>query len=309
MRRPGHVHPSLEAVLAHWDLPSVRSVERLDGQDHVFRVQTAGQAMILKDVGAKSHGRQHLELIQGVLDHLASRGVPVAIPIRSRSGLIAVQSSGRHFQLLEYIEAGGYPEDSELGGEVYRQVGAAIADLHEALASYEDADLRKIRREDMARGVVASLSLLRENLFGHQAAIVGRVEQERGAEMARALSGLPEQLIHRDCHPGNVLVDGMRVVGFIDCDHFCIGPPSFDLATYAVNRVKWTRDESLRDAWLRDLPHLLEGYRARRGLSDRELNGVPSHDDGLPHPARALVHEHISDGLHSDGPRSSPVDS
>jgi Ser/Thr protein kinase RdoA (MazF antagonist) len=66
----------------------------------------------------------------------------------------------------------------------------------------------------------------------HQASVVRTVGLERGASIAATLRGLPEQLIHRDCHPGNVLVDGTRVIGFIDCDHLCIGPRLFDVACF-----------------------------------------------------------------------------
>ena len=93
--------------------------------------------------------------------------------------------------------------------------------------------------------------------------------------MVEALSGLPEQLIHRDCHPGNVLVDGVRVVAFIDCDHICIASPVLDLATFAAQRVKRRTSEEDRHAWLRDLPRLLDGYRSRRGLSAPEVSALP----------------------------------
>jgi Ser/Thr protein kinase RdoA (MazF antagonist) len=107
--------------------------------------------------------------------------------------------------------------------------------------------------------------------------VVQRVGRERGAAIATALSGLPEQLIHRDCHPGNILVQGTRVVGFIDCDHLCIGPRIFDLAYYAVHHLKWVTDDlASTQRWLANLPQLLSGYRSQQSLSPAEVAALPA---------------------------------
>src|SRR6185369_11375613 len=102
------------------------------------------------------------------------------------------------------------------------------------------------------------------------------VELERGRAIQAALQGLPEQLIHRDCHPGNILVDGTRVIGFIDCDHLCLAPRLFDLAYYVVHHIKWQTDN---DAGTRrvlaSVPRLLEGYRARASLPPAEAASLP----------------------------------
>jgi Ser/Thr protein kinase RdoA (MazF antagonist) len=99
---------------------------------------------------------------------------------------------------------------------------------------------------------------------------------ERAAAIEAGLHGLPEQLIHRDCHPGNILVQGTRVIGFIDCDHICIGPRLFDLAYYAVHHLKWvTDDEAATNRWLADLPSLLRGYRSQQSLSQEEAAALP----------------------------------
>ena len=71
-------------------------------------------------------------------------------------------------------------------------------------------------------------------------------------------------------------MDGTRVTGFVDCDHFCIGPRLFDLATYALHHMKWSpNDRATTEPWLRQLPRLLDGYRSRQSLSDREVRAFP----------------------------------
>jgi Ser/Thr protein kinase RdoA (MazF antagonist) len=73
-----------------------------------------------------------------------------------------------------------------------------------------------------------------------------------------------------------VLVDGARVIGFIDWDDLCIGPRLFDLAYYAVHHVKWhIDDDATTRLWLSHLPRLVEGYRSRFTLCEEEAVAFP----------------------------------
>lgn len=266
----------LQAILVHWDIPLVTSMEAIDDGHRVFRITTHSATFILKDI---SHAPDvtRLEFTRNVLAHVARVGIRVPLPLLSRSAQPAVSFEGRFYLLFEYIEASEYPSDPELHAELFHNTGQAIARLHQALASYPDEEVnRKTWREDLAGHVAEWISALRDGLPEPQAGVVKRVGEERGAAMETALRGLPEQLIHRDCHPGNILVRGTRVVGFIDCDHLCIGPRLFDLAYYAVHHLKWvTDDEIATHRWLTNLPHLLTGYCSQQPLSQEEAAALP----------------------------------
>jgi Ser/Thr protein kinase RdoA (MazF antagonist) len=268
----------LQAVLAHWDIPPLTSIAAVH-KDHVFRVTTAGPTFILKDISDKpvAPDLNRLEFTRNVLMHVARAGLRVPIPLLSRSAQSVVPLKGRFYLLSECIEAGGYPRDPELQAELFYHTGQAIARLHQALASYPDKQVRsKTWREDLAGRVAEWISALSDGLPEPQAAVVMRVGRERAAAIEAALRGLREQLIHRDCHPGNILVQGTRVIGFIDCDHLCIGPRLFDLAYYAVHHLKWvTDDQAATQRWLSNLPHLLKGYRSQQSLSQDEAAALP----------------------------------
>jgi len=167
--------------------------------------------------------------------------------------------------------------EPELQAELFYHTGQAIATLHQALASYPDQEIsHKTWREDFAARVAEWISVLGDSLPESPAMVVKRVGLEREVAMEAALCHLPEQLIHRDCHPGNILVQGTHVVGFIDCDHLCIGPRMFDLAYYAVHHLKWvTENETATQEWLVNLPHLLTGYRSQHDLLQEELTALP----------------------------------
>jgi Ser/Thr protein kinase RdoA (MazF antagonist) len=232
----------VQAVLAQWDIPPLTAIEAVREGHPVFKVTTVGPAFTLKDISDKPN-LHRLAFTDSVLRHVARAGLRVPLPLRSRSAQLAVPFRGRFYLLSEFIEAGKYPNEPELQAELFFQTGHAIARLHLALASYPDPAVRRQTwHEDLAGRVAEWISALGVGLPEPQAAVVKRVGRARGAAIATALQGLPEQLIHRDCHPGNILVDETRVIGFIDCDHLCIGPRLFDLAYYAVHHLKWVTD-------------------------------------------------------------------
>jgi Ser/Thr protein kinase RdoA (MazF antagonist) len=266
----------LQTLLAHWDIPPVTSIVALHEDPPVFKITTDGPTFILKDI-SNAPNLTRLEFTRSVLAHVARTGLQVPLPLLSRSTQPAVSFQGRFYLLSEFIEAGEYPSDPALQAELFYHTGQAIATLHQALASYSDKEVsRKTWREDLAGRVAEWISALGDGLSEPQAVVVKRVGLERGAAIEVTLRGLPEQLIHRDCHPGNILVQGTHVIGFIDCDHLCIGPRMFDLAYYAVHHLKWVTDnEAATHHWLANLPHLLTGYRSQQHLLQEEVTALP----------------------------------
>lgn len=266
----------LQSVLGNWDIPPVTSITALDDSARVYQVKTAGPIFVLKDI---SHALNltRLTFTHNVLTHVARTGLRVPIPLLTRTAQFAVSALGQFYTLTEWIEAGVYPVEPALQPELFYHTGQAIATLHGALATYPDPEVsQQTWREELAEHVTGWLIALGAGLPEEQALVVKQVGLARGAAIESALRGLPEQLIHRDCHPGNVLVQGTRVTGFIDCDHLCIGPRVFDLAYYAVHHLKWvTADATATGRWLINLPHLLAGYGSRQPLSPAEVAAFP----------------------------------
>lgn len=301
----------VQVVLAHWDIPPVTSIASIHEKRPVFKITTVGPTFILKDI-SDAPNLTRLAFTRSVIAHVAHTGLRVPIALLSRSAQAVVSSQGRFYLLSEFIEAGEYPSEPERKAELFYSTGQAIATLHQALAAYPDQEVsRKTWREDLAGRVAEWSTALGDGLPAPQGTVVKRIGLERGAAIETALRGLPEQLIHRDCHPGNILVQGTRVIGFIDWDDLCIGPRLFDLAYYAVHHLKWvTDDESATKRWLTALPHLLTGYRAQQSLSPAEVAAFPAAMMayhlllahwfmGLPQPASITLELRALDWIHS----------
>lgn len=265
----------LQAILAHWDIPPATSIASLHEKNPVFKITTSGPTFILKDI-SHAPNLARLEFTRDVLTHVARTGLCVPIPLLSRSAQLAVAAEGQYYLLSEFIEAGEYPKPEQMG-ELFFATGQAIATLHQALATYPDAAVsQKTWRQALAEQVAEWISVLGAGLPAAESTVVQRVGQKRGVAIAAGLRGLPEQLIHRDCHPGNILVQETRVVSFIDWEDLCIGPRLFDLAYYAVHHLKWVTDDDVAtQRWLTNLPHLLTSYRSVQSLSPAEMAAFP----------------------------------
>ena len=261
--------------MRNWPVAPVVGIEPLaGGQTPVYRVDTAdGDAWVLKDRGTLEHARLlRLAFDAGVMRHLDEAGVAVPVLQPDRDGRLWVAEGGRAWTLARYLPAGGGRKTDGEHRRWWANVGRALATLHLALATYpvDDGVLDVTWREDLPSRLTAETEVAMEKLDGSE---LDRFRAAASAVLEPALSslhGLPEQLIHRDAHPGNIVSDGPRVVGFVDCDHFCLAPPVFDLAYFAVHMVKWSvGDPEATEVWLDRLPTTASSAAANPSSASR----------------------------------------
>jgi Ser/Thr protein kinase RdoA (MazF antagonist) len=248
-----------------------------------------GRAYILKDIGAGPDVERRFAFERDVLRHLDRAGVGVALPIPDRRGQALVEHGGRLYTLSPYLATEDRWLELDLEGlaRLNHNCGAAIARLHAALATYPAHDLarRTWRTVLPDEWFERSIPAIRQGLDVSGGAVQDRRVKERATfdrailavkgELRIAASGLPEQLIHRDCHHGNIVVHGEQVSGFVDCDHLSLGPRVLDLADFLVHAVKGrVADRQATERWFVLAPALLEGYQGENPLSDRERRAL-----------------------------------
>lgn len=206
-----------------------------------------------------------------LLAHLHGSGIPIALPIVADDGNICAETDGELYVLLPKIpHDSGDPEERPDAAEVYRRVGSAIAELHQALAScpvplssYELVIDARIKPETFQRVLAADPAL---------AAKLDRLYPA----MRAATAGLPQRLTHGDCHDGNLLLRDGHVVGFIDLDHLTTTPRICDIIRWLGNRILWAL-QAPDERWptfLGLVDALLAGYSAVSPLSERELTAL-----------------------------------
>ncbi|MCJ7738479.1 MAG: phosphotransferase [Anaerolineae bacterium] len=261
-------------VLDAWNVTPSGPVEGIDPKG-TFRIpMDGGDDLILTCIGGDdARTAEQAALEHGVLQHLDGSGLPVAVPLRDRQGRTAVPHGGCLYALVPRLrgsQGGSKPTDCD---ELYRSYGGTIARMHMALATFRSEPVAlSARREALLPKVFDyGVPYLQGYLNGAEAGRLQAMMADVGEVMRQAFKELPEQLIHRDCHTGNLLSRGTAVTGIIDWDHLCVGVRVFDLAYFAAQLGKrHVGDPDTMVQWIRDVSLVLLGYHQECHLSDGE---------------------------------------
>jgi Ser/Thr protein kinase RdoA (MazF antagonist) len=203
----------------------------------------------------------------------------VALPQRDRSGHPSHLYEGNRFTLSPFLETGrSWLELDEAGlRRLNANCGAAIGRLHNSLASFPQANLeQRTWRTDFSEPWFNDIiQNIQKHLAPPERKAFVPILDESAVDIQASARGLPEQLIHRDCHHGNIVVQGEQVTGFVDCDHLSLGPRVFDLANFVIHMIKHSVNVPQRTAeWFRLFPAVLQGYQHTNPLGTREQQAV-----------------------------------
>jgi len=259
------------SILERWDIGPVADVRALGCSRDAWRATTAdGQRYVLKrnphwhDVGAAA----------AVLARLEQQGLPVPTPLPTRGGGLCETEGGARFCLSRFLPGRVPTGHYGPGGEARAAaLGEGIARLHRALARCDGlARSRQFNLTQELRGPIQELLRSRaQELWSG----VGNLHAELTEELAALEPQLPVQVIHRDAHPGNLLLDAGRVSGYLDFDLVVRAVRLYDLAYCSTAMlaggeapVAWPQ------RWFALLPALVEGYERLSPLAAAERQGL-----------------------------------
>ena len=263
-----------QGILSSWDLGQVADVEWL--KDSVAMITTQpGRKLILKHEGDAPKASRIGRMAQ-LLAALDADGLPVAAPIPNRNGQLVTLAMDGCFCLYPFVDYG--INHSIVGtADRLRGTGAAIAQLHLALQRHEDlAVLPPINLVDdvnkwaLPRMQSSPIGLDMTEAMGIMTRVAG--------EVAHVCRQLPEQLIHRDTHLGNILLhEDYSVAGFVDFAMSRLGPRVYDLC-YCCTDMLGNADTGtrIRDGleWGQMVSGLLEGYQRTIPLDEAEKRAM-----------------------------------
>lgn len=263
--------------LAGWGVKTITSIEVLK-PDRLFRIRDAdGRDFALKCLPSddKLNTAERLSLQHEILSHLFQSKVGVSVPIRHSSGKTWATDDSRIYVLSSWLDASGSMNDTN-PHQLIPNWGRAVAELHVALSGLRTDDFKRRtwRNVPLAEVYEQCLPVLTDVVSAMGLADRLQVLHGLEGEMRSALDGLPEQVIHRDCHPENVVQNGNEVVGFVDCDHFSIGSPTHDIGYFLIRMVQWYYGVTT-DGGLDGVKMFLTGYHGVRQLVEREINALP----------------------------------
>lgn len=201
---------------------------------------------------------------------LLSMDVPVAGYVRTKSGLLTVESDDAYFCLQQKLRGThldpflGYPQANG------RLLGDCIARLHVALFKLQD----QIRCYDSDFFAELDQWMLEE------------LEQKKMAVSKEILdyclankpmyAALPRQLIHRDLHLGNLLFEDGQLTGYLDFDISQKNVRVFDLCYMGASLlVGHYQDEEKLSVWRTIFEGALQGYARLNRLAADEKMAIP----------------------------------
>ncbi len=208
-----------------------------------------------------------------ILTHLLQRGVPVAVPVLCDDGrAFTTDDDGALHAVFPMLPRGG-PDNGEVPDPaLYRNIGAAVARLHVALADCPfDIESWKVGPEMLTR----AWETVEDRLPAATVTELSARVRPRWDSIVRALSATPQR-VHGDVHGGNLLTEGREVTGIIDCDHLPMAPRGYDLGYYLAFAVHWWLDAGQPSRPVDEAGHLLTGYHAVSALTPRENDDLPA---------------------------------
>jgi len=241
--------------------------------NRTFKVEHSGGVAVLRR-GHISRFAPSIAWEQTLIEHAASKGWPVPLPIASSSGATVIEHSGRRWTAAQFLEGDEAPTDRP---SMHHIMGRLLGRLHRDLVSFDDTTQRpgfgkSWELDSMVTATDAPTfnALLTDFGKSHPelAAMIRRHRYQNLRELARLhYPDLPEHPIHGDFQPWNLLFSEGNLTGLLDFD--------------------WSR----RDAQVADLTPVfctynpldiklakafLEGYEAVRPLSDSEWDLLPA---------------------------------
>lgn len=256
---------SLEAFLAAYDIGRPIALEGIaDGVENSnYRLLTEGGCYILT-LYEKRVDPGDLPFFLGLMDHLASCGVPCPTPVHGDDGSALRHLCGRPAALVSFLE-GRSP--GRIRPEHCSALGAALAGLHLAGAEFAMGRENALSLAGWRTLFEACRSRADEAMPGLEA----EIERELGEIERSWPRDLPRGVIHADLFPDNVFFRDARLTGIIDFYFACVDLVAYDLAI-CLNAWCFEPDGAFNITKARQL---LAAYRALRPFTGRELEALP----------------------------------
>ncbi len=207
------------------------------------------------------------------VDELSEAGVAVAKPLKLKNGqILGEMPEGLWFSVMPYCTG---RQTDEWDDEKLIQLGRAIGSMHRVGQRKAASHRHRIDVSYLGRRALDELKRMRA-LPPQIEPFYMRFAEQLIAKIEPLFEGVAMQRIHGDCHRGNLLWQGDRII-FLDFDDFGMGPAVQDLFMACPSADAMGKAQRER---------LLEGYNQELAFDRRQLQ--------LVEPLRALRYMHYS---------------
>jgi len=229
----------VEAVVGRYDVGAIQQTRALSGGSREvpkLLVVTEGGKFLLKRRPKGKANLAHVDFAHAVQSHLAADGFPVTMLMATHEDKSTIFERDNHiYELFKFVSGARYDGSAEATLEAGRQLGR----LHLDLTDFSTAEAGALR------GSFHDSSTVRRHLRAAGGKKAGRPDRnlQQVVEVLMELynessvrvnelgfDSWPEQVVHGDWHPGNMLFRGHRLVAVLDFDSARVAPRVTDLA-------------------------------------------------------------------------------
>ena len=228
----------LAEVLSRYDIGKIRKVMRLAGGSSrapKIAVTTTRGRFLLK---RRFHGKDDVYRVtfaHAVQTHLAKRYFPTAPLVTTRDEVNTIlQLRGNIYELFKFVGGSRYKGSAE---EII-DTGRQLAKFHQYLAnfkfeweplkaSFHDSTTVRGHLKTFASDSSPDSERPIQDVGGELMALYNRASVRVNQ---LGFDSWPQQVVHGDWHPGNMLFSNGKIVAVLDFDSAKIAPPVTDLA-------------------------------------------------------------------------------
>lgn len=260
-------HKKLSDILENWDISdkSIKDVYYENSGRHNENAFYVGNDFIIKASRDLGKVKKQIELSKD----MASFGLYTANVIPAKSGEDYVESKSLYFYLTKRLR-GGHINPQEYykadGTKKAQFIGESIAKLHLALrkteAAVDDANIYE-NVTVWALPKVSQLLYIPEKILNSYKDAFGGI-----------YISLPQQIIHRDPNPANIIVNEERC-GFIDFELSERNIRIFDPCYAASAILSETFSKESFNQWIEIYKNIVFGYNKVAKLTSEEMQALP----------------------------------
>lgn len=260
-------------ALRHWGVHAERAVRVETERDDTFRVETSSGSFALK-IAHPADDPAVVDLQVAAMEWALARDPSLPVPrfLRTLDDTLQPVVGGRIVRLMPWVEAPSLRAglwDAAPSSALLHSIGATQARLTRALADFRHPAESRRLAWDVAR--LPELSLLVEAV-DDPAAIAASLDRHL-REVAPRLAALPQQLIHNDANPDNLLVSavGDQVEAVLDFGDVARTARVLDLAVAASYLLPVDDQYGAADT----VDGLVGGWQSVLPLDDAERELLP----------------------------------
>jgi Ser/Thr protein kinase RdoA (MazF antagonist) len=258
---------SITEIASLWDIsidtkiPIAPKVTRI--------VSTMDEQFILKKQTSLINPEREIKL----LHFLTSKDINVQLPLLGLNSEYVQIHEEEYYCMYRYIEGHHYTAIEALQDQrVPIVLSEILASLHKEMQIIENATdypIKDIYHQVYGWAVPTILTVYNDEKLQ-------QIYDDIHSSFKELMASLPKQLIHRDAHLSNIIMNDHQLSGIIDFEIVEVNVRIFDIcycSTSILNEV--FSKETLRDDWLLFVMNLVKNYTKYNLLSEEEVRAIP----------------------------------